>query len=48
MAMAKGMVVEAAEGGDEPMKIGSLFPISLFVVVLQIIIRMEKPPRKKR
>ena len=48
--MKKGAVDETIgrEVKEMNLKIEKLFPITFFVIVLQIIIRKEKPPRKKR
>ena len=47
--MKKGSVDEiAGREVKEPLKINFLFPIMFFVIVFRIVIKKEKPPRKKR
>ena len=47
--MKKGSVDEiAGREVKEPLKIKFSCPIMFFVIVFQIIIKKEKPPRKKR
>ncbi len=45
--MKKGVTVETAGGGERDiLKIEKLFPITLVVIVVQIIIKRKKPPLK--